>query len=78
MNTAHTTTENNETGYRCQGECWGEIPNTIRIDSDDNLLCGDCGWLIEDGDGFTEPDREDPDPEFHNSNFYDINTPRRS
>lgn len=61
----------------CQSDrCWGEVPMYVYIDNADSTVCGNCDNVIETYEG-EEPDRSDPDPDFHNSNAWDITTAGR-
>ena len=46
-------------------------------DPQDGLDWAEYHECDDDDGGFVEPDMSDPDPGFHDSNFYDINTEMR-
>ena len=56
--------------------CWhcGNTPAYFDHQGD-HIRCGECDKVLWDDDA--EPVHEDPDPDFHDSNFYDIHTSRR-
>ena len=65
-----TYTIENDLDQRCL-DC-GEHP-TYLIHDGDEILCGNCEYVLEERDD--EPDHQAPDP-FYSSNFYDITSRR--
>ncbi len=56
--------------------CWhcGQTP-TYFDHQGDTIHCTECDAVLWEDD--QEPDRSDPDPDFHNSNAWDITTAGR-